>query len=124
MSRIVRILALVALIILGVRSVLHAEQIIVTESPVVVETPVAHVRRHAPRVEKPDAKPEAKPEAKPARTATPWSLPVSCTTAKWYMTHFSESALEKMRIAAGKPAPTALQKQQARDCLAGLRPND
>lgn len=131
MSRIIRIVAVATLIVLGVATAIKAKAgpVIVTASPIVtatpraVEPPVVHVR-HAPRIEREHEAPDAKPAEESAlarRLKTPWSLPVSCAKAKWYMDRFSEATLETMRKAAGLPAPTRLQKQQGRDCQAGLR---
>lgn len=48
-----------------------------------------------------------------------WTFPYSCRTVKWAAATFSEETLETMRKKAGERLPTAFEKQQISECIAG-----
>lgn len=48
-----------------------------------------------------------------------WTFPYSCRTVKWAAAAFSEATLETMRKKAGERLPTAAEKVQIAECIAG-----
>lgn len=65
------------------------------------------------------AKPPLDIKPKPPNAPRPWTLPFTCSDAKYYSSHFTQAQLDGMRKAAGMRMPTAAERQQISDCIAG-----
>lgn len=48
-----------------------------------------------------------------------WTLPYTCSDVRYYASHFTPAQLEAMRVAMGMRAPTAAERKQIQDCIAG-----
>lgn len=98
-------------------------QIVETPESIIVLGP-GDIVRVAPRARKPaPGKPPVPEVARKAivpRAATPprWTITnYTCADARYYNARFSRETLETMRVAAGKPKPTADEMRQIRACI-------
>lgn len=126
-------LAAVALATAAVVVVRHSKVVKVDDEITIVHLPddviVVVGPQQQVRVSKPKEPKKPKPVTRPApgkpldiRSPAQrgvWTLPYTCSDVRYYASHFTPAQLEVMRKAMGMRMPTAAERQQIQDCIAG-----